>query len=255
MTKQVFNIVVPMAGAGSRFAKAGYENPKPLIPVLGKPMIKLVIENLTPHNYPVRFIFLCQQSHIEKYSVNECLKMWAPNCEVIPVNGLTEGAACTVLLARHFIDNDAPLLIANCDQYIDCSMDSFINEWMANQYDGMIMTMTADDPKWSFVGFNEKGKAERVVEKEVISTEATVGIYGFIKGKDFVKSAEEMIVANDRVKNEFYVAPTYNYMLKKGAKLGIFNIGSERNGMYGLGIPEDLEYFETLELAKKVCLE
>lgn len=249
------NIVVPMAGAGSRFAKAGYKNPKPLIRVLGKPMIKLVIENLTPRNFGVKFIFLTQQTHIDTYGVDKYLQEWAPGCEVVPVNGLTEGAACTVLLAREYISNDAPLLMANCDQYIDCRMDNFISEWFNHAYDGMIMTMKANDPKWSFVGFDSQGKVEKVVEKKVISDEATVGIYGFMRGRDFVESADSMIAANDRVNNEFYVAPAYNYMVQKGASIGIFNIGRERDGMYGLGIPQDLEYFETLDLAKTVCEE
>ena len=203
MDNKKINIVIPMAGAGSRFAKAGYQLPKPLIPVLGKPMIKLVIENLTPKNYETRFIFLVQQSHIEKYQVDKYIKDWSPECEIVPVNGLTEGAACTVLLARQFINNDDPLIIANCDQYIDCCMDDFISNWFKNECDGMVMTMTADDPKWSFVGFDHDGKVERIVEKEVISNEATVGIYGFMKGGDFVRSADEMIAVNDRVKNEF----------------------------------------------------
>lgn len=251
--KEEINIVIPMAGAGSRFAKVGYKYPKPLIPVLGKPMIQLVIENLTPCNFESRFIFLCQKKQIEEYQLEDTLKRLSPNSEIVPVDGLTEGAACTVLLARKFIENETPLIIANCDQYIDCSIDSFIQEWMENQHDGMIMTMTADDPKWSYVGFDAEGQVERVVEKEVISTEATVGIYGFLRGKDFTRAADQMIDANDRVKNEFYVAPVYNYILRRQASIGIYNIGSERNGMYGLGIPEDLQYFETLELAKKVC--
>lgn len=253
--KKRINIVIPMAGAGSRFAKAGYQLPKPLIPVLGKPMIKLVIENLNSKSNDCHFIFLCQKSHIAKYRIDSYLKEWAPNSEVVTVDGLTEGAACTVLLARKYIDNKEPLIIANCDQYIDSNMDDFIDEWFNNQYDGMIMTMTANNPKWSFVGFNPEHKIEKVVEKEVISDEATIGIYGFKTGHDFIESADEMIRNNDRVKNEFYVAPAYNYLIKKGAILGIYNIGSERNGMYGLGIPEDLDYFQKLDLAKRVCGE
>lgn len=249
----VVNIVVPMAGAGSRFAKAGYKLPKPLIEILGKPMIKLVIENLTPKKYESRFIFLCQKDHLARFDLKNKLQSWSPNSEVVVVDGLTEGAACTVLLARQYINNDVPLLIANCDQYVDCSMDDFLDAWFENCHDGMIMTMTADDPKWSFVGFDESGKPSRVVEKEVISSEATVGIYGYTRGKDFVRTAEGMIARNERVKNEFYVAPTYNQMISEGSSLGIFNIGSERDGMYGLGIPQDLEYFVTLNWVPPLC--
>lgn len=249
----MINFVIPMAGAGSRFSRAGYTLPKPLIPVLGRPMIELVVENLTPKFFKTHFIFLVQKEHIGKYEVDKKLREIAPGCDVVAVNGLTEGAACTVLLARGLIDRDAPLVIANCDQYVDCSMDDFFRHWFEGGYDGSIMTMKADDPKWSFVGFDAAGRPERVVEKEVISDEATVGIYGFTRGGDFIDAADEMIAANDRVKNEFYVAPAYNYMIRRGAKLDVFNIGREHAGMYGIGIPEDLKYFESLPLAHRVC--
>lgn len=254
MRLQLVTFVVPMAGAGSRFAKAGYQNPKPLIPVHGRPMIDLVIRNLTPKRYQSRFVFIVQKEQITKYGVDEKLRAWCPGCEVVSVDGLTEGAACTVLLAKQHITED-PLVIANCDQYVDCAIDDFLDSWFGGEYDGMIMTMTADDPKWSFVGFDAAGRVDRVVEKEVISNEATVGIYGFTRGLDFVRAAEDMIAANERVKNEFYVAPAYNRLIKEGANLGIWNIGSERNGMYGLGIPADLEYFLSLPWTKKLGLE
>lgn len=240
MQEPVVQFVIPMAGAGSRFQKAGYKLPKPLIPVLGKPMIQLVVENLTPKKYQAKFVFLVQQAHIERYHVDQLLQRVAPGCGIVPVHGLTEGAACTVLLARDHLDANQPLVIANCDQYVDCSMDAFFEAWFEGDYDGMIMTMKADDPKWSFVGFDCTGKPDRVVEKQVISEEATVGIYGFTRAVDFIRGADAMIAADDRVKNEFYVAPVYNYLVKDGARLGLFNIGSERHGMYGIGIPEDL---------------
>lgn len=244
------NIVIPMAGAGSRFAKAGYVDPKPLIKVHGVPMVKLVINNLKPSR-PHKFIFIVQRAHDEKYHLTAQLKHWEPTCEVIYTDGLTEGAACTVLLAKDLINNNEHLMIANSDQFVDCSIDDYIAEMEKHDYDGIIMTMKADDPKWSFVGFNENGKVNKVVEKEVISDEATVGIYNFKKGADFVRVANEMIIKNDRVNNEYYVAPSYNYLINEGADIGIFNVGSEANGMYGLGIPSDLDLFIKLELSHK----
>lgn len=252
--RSTVSFIIPMAGAGSRFAKAGYTLPKPLIPIHGKPMIDVVIQNLTPSRYKCRFIFLVQKAQIEKYAVDEKLRTSCPGCEVVTVNGLTEGAACTVLLAKRYITND-PMVIANCDQFVDCSIDDFLDAWFDHDYDGMIMTMTANDPKWSFVGFDADGQVNRVVEKEVISNEATVGIYGFTRGSDFVSAAEDMIAANERVKNEFYVALAYNRLIKAGARIGIWNIGSERHGMYGLGIPADLDYFLSLPWTKKLGIE
>lgn len=247
----MINIVIPMAGAGSRFAKAGFTDPKPLIPVKGIPMIKVVINNLRPSR-PHRFIFICQKSHVEQYDLQTKLAEWAPGCSIVEISGLTEGAACTVLAAKDLINNEAPLMIANSDQYVDCDIDQYLATMDEKNLDGLIMTMKADDPKWSFVGFDPEGQVTRVVEKEVISDEATVGIYNFAQGKKFVEAAESMIRNDLRVNGEFYVAPTYNSMIEKGARLGIYNIGSEAHGMYGLGIPSDLQIFIENPISKKI---
>lgn len=236
------NIVVPMAGAGSRFSKAGYVDPKPLIKIHDTPMIEVVVSNLRPQ-MPHRFIFIVQSAHAEAYGLREFLPRISNGGLVIEINGLTEGAACTVLHARDLINSDDPLMIANSDQYIDCDINTYLNQMVASKLDGLIMTMTADDPKWSFVALNEQHLVTRVVEKEVISTEATVGIYNFRRGRDFVCAADNMIARNERVNNEFYVAPSYNELIRQGHRVGIHNIGAEAHGMYGLGIPTDLELF------------
>lgn len=245
------NIVVPMAGHGSRFAKAGFALPKPLIPVMGVPMIRLVIENIRPSR-PHRFIFICQRAHVAQYDVAEKLAAWAPGSAVVLLDGVTEGAACTVLAARDEIDPEAPLMIANSDKYVECPIDDYLAVMDQPGVDGLIMTMWADDPKWSFVGFDAAGKVNRVVEKEVISNEATVGIYNFRKGADFIAGAEDMIARDLRVNNEFYVAPVYNLLMEKGYGIAVHNIGQEYAGMHGLGTPGDLEKFLALPLAAEV---
>lgn len=246
----MINIVVPMAGLGSRFAKAGYQDPKPLIPVCGVPMIKLVIDNLTPA-ITHRFIFICQREHVNTYQLAPKLQEWAPGSLLIEIDGLTEGAACTVLAASPYIDNESTLLIANSDQYIDASMDDFLAYADTQLLDGLIMTMQANDAKWSYVGLNDEHFITRVVEKEVISDEATVGIYHFQRGCDFVSGAKEMIARNERVNGEFYVAPVYNALIAQGSRIGIWNIGCESNGMYGLGTPTDLNHFLTLPISQQ----
>lgn len=236
----MINIVIPMAGRGSRFASAGFELPKPLIDVAGKPMIDWVIDNIAP-NEPHRFIFLCLQEHLDKYSLEDHLKSKAGNCVIVPVNEVTEGAACTVLLAERYIDNDSPLMIANSDQYVDVSIDEYMQSLGKN--DGLIMTMKATDDKWSFIKYDENGFVTKVREKEVISDEATVGIYNFASGAEFVKYAHDMIEKNIRVNNEFYVAPVYNMMIEDKKKIVFYNVGEVENGMYGLGTPGDLKNF------------
>lgn len=246
----MLKIVVPMAGAGSRFAVAGYPDPKPLIPINGVPMIEIVINNLRP-NFAHEFIFVCQREHVDRYKLKAKLSVWAPGCRIVELNGLTEGAACTVLAAADLIDNNLPLMIANSDQFVDFDIDEYVGLMKARELDGLIMTMKAHDPKWSFVELSADGFVTRVVEKEVISDEATVGIYNFKKGSDFVAAAREMISANRRVNNEFYVAPVYNDLIAGGRRIGICNIGSVADGMYGLGTPADLDLFVRSPVSRK----
>ncbi len=231
------NIVVPMAGKGSRFTEAGYKLPKPLIEINGHPMIEFVIRNITP-SLDHKFIFICQQEHKDKYNMEKLLKKLAPESIIIPITYVTEGAACTVLLAEKYIDNDMPLMIANCDQYVDTDIDEYIKNMEG--YDGLIMTMPADDPKWSFIKYKEK-LVTLVREKEIISDQATVGIYNYKHGSDFVKYAHQMMEKNVRVNNEFYVAPVYNEMISDGLNITYSDVGEK---MYGLGTPDDLNIFK-----------
>lgn len=247
----MLNIVLPMAGRGSRFANEGYILPKPLIDVHGTPMIKVVVDNLTPKTEH-RFIFVAQQEHIDKYNLIPQLKSYAKNVEVIGINGITEGQVCTALIAKKFFNNNEPLMNANSDQYIDFDINEYLDAMHSNNLDGMIMTMKSQDPKWSYARTDETGLVVETAEKKVISSDATVGIFNFKKGSDLVRSAEQMIADNIRVNNEFYTCPCYNYLIKEGRKIGIYPIGSEYDGMYGLGIPSDLNFFLNHPISQKI---
>lgn len=233
----MMNIVIPMAGRGSRFARAGYRMPKPLIDVHGHPMIEYVIRNITP-SCSHRFIFICLQDQLEQYRMDQLLTSLAPGCVILPIDRVTEGAACTVLLAEEWIDSGDPLMIANSDQYVDTDINRY-NAALGDA-DGLIMTMPASDPKWSYIRFDEQGFVTMVREKEVISEEATVGIYNYAHGRDFVRYARRMIEKDIRVNGEFYVAPVYNEMIADGKRIVFHNVGEK---MHGLGIPEDLNAF------------
>ena len=230
------NVLIPMAGAGSRFEQAGYTFPKPLIDVNGKPMIQRVVDNL---NIDARHIFIVQKSHYEKYALKHMLNLIAPNCEIVQVEGMTEGAACTTLLAKEFIDNNEPLVLANSDQYVQWDSNQFMYSAMADDIDGSILTFEATHPKWSYARLNEDGFVVEVAEKKPISKHATVGVYFWRRGSDYVRSAESMIQKNIRVNNEFYVCPVYNEALLEGARVKTFHIDK----MWGLGTPEDLDVF------------
>lgn len=239
-----------MAGRGSRFQQAGFMVPKPLIDIHGKPMIQVVVENLTPKRAH-RFIFICQNQHLKDYGLTEKLKSYAENVEIIGIDGITDGQLCSVLKARDFIDNDNPLMMANSDQYIDVDINESLAYMDREGLDGLIMTMKATDPKWSYVKV-EKGFAIETAEKKVISSHAAVGIFNFSRGRDLILSAEQMIIDNVRVNGEFYTCPCYNYLIRKKQKIGTYSVGEEYNGMYGLGIPDDLHFFLNHQISAKV---
>jgi HAD superfamily hydrolase (TIGR01509 family) len=230
------NVLIPMAGAGSRFEKAGYTFPKPLIDVRGKPMIQWVVDNL---NVDAKYIFIVQQSHFKKYNLKETLSNFCPNNEIIQIGGITEGAACTTLLAKQYIDKDEPLIIANSDQFVEWDSDEFIYSCSASDLDANILTFNSTHPKWSYAKLNDLGFVTEVAEKKPISDLATVGIYYWRKGSDYVKYAEQMIDKNIRVNSEFYVCPVFNEAIQDNKKVRTYNIDK----MWGLGTPEDLEHF------------
>lgn len=229
------NIVVPMAGAGSRFEKAGYVFPKPLIEVNGKPMIQVVVDNI---NIDAHYIFIVQKAHAEKYNLHQTLNLIAPGCDIIEINGITEGAACTVLLAEKLIDNDNHLLLANSDQFVEWNSGDFMYRSVASGVDGNILTFKSTHPKWSYAKIID-GFVTEVAEKQPISDNATVGIYYWKKGADFVKYAKQMIGKNIRTNNEFYVCPVYNQAIFDGKKVVVTQV----DRMWGIGTPEDLTTF------------
>ena len=230
------NVLIPMAGAGSRFQEAGYTFPKPLIEINGKPMIQVVVENL---GLEANFHYVVQKEHRSKYNLDTLLNLITPGCKVIEVDGITEGAACTALLAKEFIDNDNPLFFANSDQFVEWEPMEFMYNMQETQSDGGIVTFEGTHPKWSYAKTNEKGIVTKVAEKNPISTHATVGYYYWKKGSDFVKYAEQMIEKDIRVNNEFYVCPVFNQAIEDDKTVRIFNAEE----MWGLGTPEDLEYY------------
>ena len=235
---KTMNVLIPMAGRGSRFATQGYTFPKPLIDVKGKPMIQVVTENL---NIKANYTFIVQKEHYEKYSLQHLLNLIAPNCNIVQVDGITEGAACTTLLAKEFIDNDEPLLMANSDQFVEWDSNETLYAFSNGNCDGGIITFPATHPKWSYAKLGEDGYVSEVAEKKPISEHATVGIYWWAKGSDYVKYAEQMIEKDIRVNNEYYVCPVFNEAIGDGKKVRIKEIDKE--GMWGIGTPEDLNYF------------
>jgi len=235
----MLNIVIPMAGEGSRFVKAGIKTPKPFVDVAGKPMVSRVLDNLNVKG--ANFILIARKAHMEQSPeiVDQIIKEYGAT--FIAIDQLTEGTACTVLFARSEINNDIPLLIANSDQIVDINIRDYVDDALDRNLDGSILTFKDPfkDPKWSFAKLNEKNLVVEVKEKVAISDIATVGLYLFTKGRFFVDAALDMIIHNDRVNSEFYTCPVYNYSIRDKREIGIFNIEFEQ--MHGIGTPDDLD--------------
>ena len=234
--KSDLNILIPMAGAGTRFKQEGYQLPKPLIPVNGKPMIQLVVENL---NIDANYIFICQQSHYQEYNLGTFLNLIVPGCTVIQQTEKLSGATSTSLLAKELINNDNHLLIVNSDQFVEWNSSDFMYYMISNNADGGILTFKAHEKKWSFARVDEHNKVLEVAEKNPISDNATVGVYYYKSGSDYVKYAEQMISKNIRVNNEFYICPVFNEFIADNKTIKI----KQCDKMWGLGTPEDLEFY------------
>lgn len=236
MKKNKF-IVIPMAGEGKRFKKAGYKLPKALIPILGRPMIDWAMESLNLDSSQVIFIVL--KKHIKDYQINKYLQgKFGEETEVIGIDKVTKGQAETVLKAKKFIDNDKELIIFNCDTYFKCDLEGAISKFP--NASGFIPVFKDTAPKWSFVKINSRGWAIETAEKKPISDNATVGLYHFRHGNLFVEKTEEMIARNQRIKNEFYVIPVYNRLIDDGHEIRIVN----SEFVWVLGTPEDKRNFE-----------
>lgn len=236
----MMHIVVPMSGEGRQFAERGYSFPKPLIEIDGHPLIEIVVRNLTPSE-PHEFMFVCRREHLEQYALSEVLRLVAPGCRIVATNKPTSGALCSALLGIEYFQHGEELLVANADQYLGISVDRFLEAARSGGCDGSIMTFPNTHPRWSYVR-TEGDQVVAVAEKRPISRNATVGLYYFRRGAEFVHGAERMLLKNASFSGEFYVAPVFNELVLQGKRVSMFPI--EASQMHGLGTPEEVERFQ-----------
>jgi len=231
-------IVMPIAGRGSRFKEQGYKEPKPLIGILGKPMVVWATSCL-PYGSE-NYIFIVLKDHVEQHGLDRRLKeLYGDRIKIIVTDGVTEGAAATALLAKNLIDNEEPLIIYNTDQFFECDIEKAIASVRKDKAEGLIPVFHATDPKWSFAKAGPDDVVTEVAEKVPISSNATVGLYYFARGKNFIWATEQMIRKDIRRNDQFYVCPVYNELIARGDKIKIVKVKE----MWGLGTPEDVEHF------------
>lgn len=232
------NILIPLGGAGKRFSEAGYKELKPFITVNGKSMIKTVVDNL--YHPQAHYIFIVNEEYTSVEDFKHHISDLNISNSVYSTKKITDGPASTALLAANEINSECPLIIVNCDQVIiDYDLDNLENFVRVNNCDGLLGCFISSSKKNSYVKLNLSGEVNEVKEKVVISNIATNGLHYWRTGSMFVTSALEMIEANDKHNNEFYVAPTYNYLIKEGKKILPFFY----NLHFPIGTPEDLENY------------
>lgn len=251
-------ILLPIAGRGSRFAvqadkNAEYKKPKPLIDVKGYPMVRWATGSLPfvrhlgqkiAEDFVIEsedIIFVALKEHDEKFDMGKILRdIYGNESKIIFLDGVTRGAAETALKAKEYINNEEPLIISDSDHFFDgAALAQVISENPG--IDGVIPVFEVLDgnSKWSFSRLAENGYVDLVAEKKPISTWANIGGYYFGRGKDFVEIAEETIRQNELTNDEFYIAPLYNKLIARGGRVKL----AFPKYVYGLGTPDDLEYF------------
>ena len=233
------NILIPMAGLGSRFANAGYQDPKPLINVLDEPMIKWAMRSFDflPKLKKYNLIFVILEAHDNEYKLGEKLtEFFGSNTTIIKIPNVTEGQSATCLCAKKFINNYNKLFIYNCDTYSTAPIWEMIE---TENPDGILSCFESDLPKYSYLKVDKDGNGIETAEKVVISNLASTGLYYFRRGRDFVNSAEKVIDKKEKSGSEYYVAPLYNELLKSGKKVRPVMVTKN----YVMGTPEELDNF------------
>jgi dTDP-glucose pyrophosphorylase len=244
-------LLIPAAGKGSRFADVGFSLPKPLIPIWDIPMLIWVISNF-PLNSDDRIRVLCQQAHKIPSALRTYTDRMPYEIEFIEIDYWTDGPAHSVELLLEGIQDSSPVICANSDQYIFAGLPEYVNAVRRGESKGQILTMEATSNAWSYIGRDVNGNVNRVVEKEEISNEATVGVYGW----DSVATLREALAwqrtSGIKVNNEYYVAPSYQFLIDSKLKISTHSVGAHGVGVHGLGVPKDLEHFLTLESAQEI---
>lgn len=245
----MLNTVVLMAGRGTRFSDLNPSRPKPLVHLHGRPLVQWVVENLRSTS-PQKYIFVCQSAHVKEFKLKSVFESFGIEFEIAEINEVTQGAACSALFAGDYI-TEGEIVFANSDQYMDFSMDKFIEDCNTRKLDGSLVTMRASGSKWSYIKAGPDNLVLEVKEKVAISDIATTGVYYYRNWDLFQTAAEEMISRNDSYNNEFYLAPVYNYLLSTH-KVSHYLIGENEKEMVGLGTKEDFLHFEAEERSRKI---
>lgn len=237
-------IIMPMAGEGSRFLKEGWTTPKPLIELKGQPLFKRAISSVKIDGIPMKYSFIVRQEHIEKYGIDKGIKSFLPEANVFSVMKTTRGAVETCLIAEDAIDDGDGVIVMDCDlEFRSEKFISLIQDILSRNINecqgGALVSFESDQPRYSYAAIDDDGYVIRTAEKEVISNHALCGAYFFGSGRKFKQIAHRLLDEPEFKKPEYYVSLLYNYLLADGEKVYL----AQMEEYYSYGTPEELKRY------------
>ncbi|MDP1836152.1 MAG: glycosyltransferase family 2 protein [Chlamydiales bacterium] len=238
----MLNVVLPLAGKSLFFREEEYVFPKPLVEVAGKPMIQLVVENLSTITQPKKFIFILNSSDCSNFHLDSSVSLLADSCEILRIKSETAGATCSALMAIEHINNDDPLLIVNGDQVIHEDLNDVITKFTKDDVDAGVVCFESVHPRWSFARIDDDGMVVETAEKRPISKHAIAGFYYFKRGRDFVTSAMMSIRKKAAIGGVFYIAPVINEMILDNRTVGMYQIPDAK--YHTFYAPQRIEEYE-----------
>ena len=230
------NVIMPMGGGGTRFGNHGFNVPKPLIEIYGKPFFYWATQSLIKNIEIESLTFVVLKEHIEKFAIDQRIKEFYPDARINVIPEVLPGAVLTCKAGVTNIENDIPIIFNDCDHLFLCS--SFYEFCKNNEFetiDGGLLTFKSHDPKFSFVAYDENGYVNHTVEKQAISEDAICGAYYF-RNKQIFEEAVEIYLENCSY-NEFFVSGVYNVMAEQGKKIKSFNVDQH----VSFGTPDEFE--------------
>ena len=241
------NLVIPIASESSFFKPEDFGYPKPLIEILGKPMIQRVIENITTNIEFKKIIFIVKQDDCEKYHLDQTLRLLSPSAPItIKVRGETQGALCSVLLAIDSIFDDEPLIIANADQIFDGGVAEVVTSFISSSFDAACLAFDSVHPRWSYVRLNQSGNVVEAAEKRPISRNAIAGLYLYRSGKEFIQNSMNTIKNGSSTDGKYFISPVFNEYVLSGKAVGCFLIDNQR--FHSFYTPQKIYEYEQTNL-------
>lgn len=228
-------LIMPMGGGGTRFGNKGFELPKPLIPIYGKPFFYWATQSIYKFAEIGSLVFVVLQDHIDRFGIDKEILKYYPEAKLQVIPKVLPGAVLTCKAGVELVEEDTPIVFNDCDHLFICKeFCDYVNA-RKGELDGALLTFKSDEAKFSYVAYDENGKVTHTVEKEVVSNDAICGAYYFKNKQLFLDATEEYLEACSY--SEFFMSGLYNVMAKHEKAIGTFGVDVH----VSFGTPEEYD--------------